>query len=130
MVGQHRPAVTASIDRRGVLRAWSAAMAEHQPESLRKDELALDRLPLTRPPHPYPVFAWVHYGPVSVRIAGHTTAWTERAHAVKWLTPTGDEHKAWVWASAVDPRRELDEHMFQTPADRGKAALEQAIRGN
>jgi hypothetical protein len=29
-------------------------------------------------------------------------AWTPRAVAVRWKTPAGEEHRAWVWASAVE----------------------------
>ena len=41
---------------------------------------------------------WVHYGEAALRIE----AWTLRACAVRWRTETGETHRAWVWASAVE----------------------------
>lgn len=85
-------------------RETADAMRASEPLSLTSDELELDRRPMTRTPLPKPVSAWVRYGAVAVRIEGEAVAWTDRAVAVRWRTPDGAEHRAWVWSSAVDPR--------------------------
>ena len=76
-------------------------MASGEPESLTPAELQLDSEPLTRTPVPRPVKVWVRYGGVPVKVDAVAVAWTGRAVAVKWETP-GGEHRAWVWASAVE----------------------------
>ena len=126
----NRPSTVAAIDVKGVVRAWTKAMAEHSPDGLRPSELRLDREPLTRSPVAVPVFAWVRYGGIPVRVSGHTTAWTERATAVRWFTPSGDEHRAWVWSSAVERRSEIDAERsaWMSPTERGKLTLDQSAR--
>jgi len=80
-------------------------MASGPPWSLGDHELALQTLPLTRPPRPVPVRVWVRYPDGPLRVDAEAVAWTERAVAVRW--PAGDEqHKAWVWASAVSENDE------------------------
>jgi hypothetical protein len=39
--------------------------------------------------------------PSKDHIEAELVAWTSRACAVRWRTRTGEEHRAWVWASAV-----------------------------
>ena len=38
-----------------------------------------------------------------MRTDGEAVKWTEKVVAVQWETPHG-QHKAWLWASAVDRR--------------------------
>jgi len=77
-------------------------MSAGQPHSLTDDELELRRHPLTRTPQPERVTAWVRYGDTAVQVSAHAVAWTPRAIAIKWESPGGIEHRAWVWASAVE----------------------------
>ena len=81
----------ARIDREQAIKTDQLLMRDGKPESLTTSELELDQQPLTRTPVPVPARAWVHYG-----------RWTPRACAVRWTTAAGDEHRAWVWASAVE----------------------------
>ena len=39
---------------------------------------------------------------MAVKLDVEIVAWTSRAVAIRWKTPTGDAHRAWVWASAVE----------------------------
>lgn len=73
-----------------------------EPHTLTSDELELDVRPLTRAPVSVPAFAWVRYGGVALKIPVEVVAWTSRAVAIRWKTPKGEVHKAWVWASAVE----------------------------
>jgi hypothetical protein len=73
-----------------------------EPESLSPSELQLGKLPLTRTPVPEPVKAWVRYGTVPLEVEAEAVAWTPRAVAIRWTTPKGENHGAWVWASAVE----------------------------
>lgn len=77
-------------------------MAEHTPDGLSDMELELDRYPLTRPPKPVPVRAWVHYDGIPLRLAVEMVAWTPKAVAIRWTTPQGREDKIWAWASSCD----------------------------
>lgn len=78
-------------------------MESGPPLSLDGVELGLDVQPLTRPPQPHLVRAWVQYPDGPLQVDGEAVAWTARAVAVRW--PAGDTvHKAWVWASAVEVR--------------------------
>ena len=72
------------------------------PASLTAPELELDRLPLTRTPVPERVKVWIHYRDAAIRIDADLVAWTPRACAVRWTTSGGEQHRAWVWASAVE----------------------------
>lgn len=91
-----------SIDRRQRERANETIMRDGKPASLSDAELELDRLPLTRTPQPERVRVWIHYGDAALRIEAELVAWTPRACAVRWQTNEGHEHRAWVWASAVE----------------------------
>lgn len=72
-----------------------------EPFTLTDDELELDSQPLTKPPVAVPAVAWVRYGPVAMRLSVEVVAWTERAVAIRWKTPSGATQRAWVWASSV-----------------------------
>ena len=67
-------------------------------------ELELDVQPLTRTPDPIPVRAWVYYQTIALKVDAKLIAWTPRACAIGWTTPTpvDAEHRAWVWANAID----------------------------
>ncbi len=91
-----------AIDRRVRERTDQEAMRTLKPASLEQRELELHRLPLTRTPVALPVWAWVHYGSAAIRVDAEIVAWTSRACAIRWKTPDGFTHKAWVWASAVE----------------------------
>jgi len=93
-----------AIDVRMGDKADQVVMRDLEPETLTPRELALDVQPLTRTPKPMPVFAWVRYDGIPIRVSARVVAWTEKAVAVEWKSPTGLHH-AWVWSSAVEPRR-------------------------
>jgi hypothetical protein len=75
-----------------------------EPQTLSAAELDSDREPVTRTPVALPVWAWVRYPEGSIRVDAEAVAWTSRAVAVRWPTPDGQTHRAWVWASAVERR--------------------------
>lgn len=91
-----------AIDRRMSERIDETVMRDHEPFTLTPAELELDRLPLTRTPTPETVKVWIRYGTHPLKLEAQLVAWTPRACAVRWTTPAGDEHRAWVWASAVE----------------------------
>jgi hypothetical protein len=72
------------------------------PETLSGRELELDVQPLTKTPVPVPARAWVRYAGIATKLDVEVVAWTPRAVAVRWKTPAGEEHRAWVWASVVE----------------------------
>jgi len=78
-------------------------MRDGEPTSLSSQELELAVYPLTRSPVPVPVRAWVRYGVVPLKVDADAIAWTSKAVAVVWAAPAG-QHRAWVWASAVERR--------------------------
>ena len=87
----------------------NARIAEREAEgnaplSLTSEELELATEPLTRTPAPRRVRAWVRFGAVAMKVDAEAVAWTGRAVAIRWIMPSGAEHRAWVWASAVEPR--------------------------
>ncbi|TQO19652.1 hypothetical protein FB472_1223 [Rhodoglobus vestalii] len=79
-------------------------MESSAPESLRDDELELNRFDLTKTRNPRPVRAWVRYADGSLRVDAMAIAWTERAVAIEWDVVGGKSHHAWVWGSAVESR--------------------------
>lgn len=91
-----------AIDARMTERSHEIVMRDYAPVSLDTQELELDTQPLTRTPVPIPVQAWVHYRTIALRITGELVAWTPKACAIRWTTPSGKEHRAWVWGNAVD----------------------------
>ena len=91
-----------AVDRRMDSRVVEKVMRSGAPLSLTDDELQLDVYPLTRTPQPEPVTAWVRYPAAPIQVEGLAVAWTPRAVAIKWKGPDDGEHRAWVWASAVE----------------------------
>jgi len=77
-------------------------MMRGTPQTLTDAELELGLYPLTRTPLPVQAQAWVRYGDLALNVDVEVVAWTPRAVAVRWMTPTGQQHRAWVWASAVE----------------------------
>lgn len=93
-----------AIDARMDERAIEVIMRDRSPSNLKSVELELERYALTIPPRPVPVRAWVHYGDIPLRVDAEAWRWTERVVAIVWKVPGGGEHRAWVWASAVERR--------------------------
>lgn len=91
-----------AIDRQQHDRVNDMIMRDSTPSSLTDPELELDRFPLTRTPVPERVRVWIRYRDAAIRIDAELIAWTPRACAVRWKTSTGEQHRAWVWASAVE----------------------------
>lgn len=75
-----------------------------QPDTLTDEQLDLDNEPLTTPRRARPVIAWVKYGRIDLHVDAEAVAWTARAVAIRWRSPEGPVHRAWVWASAVSDR--------------------------
>ena len=75
-----------------------------EPFSLTSEELELATEPLTKTPVPKPVRAWVRFGPNALKVDAEAIAWTSRAVAIQWTMASGAQHRAWIWASAVEPR--------------------------
>jgi len=92
-----------SVDRQMDARILQRVMQENAPHTLTRDELELDREPLTRAPIARTCRAWVRYGDTAALIDAEAVEWTEHAVHVRWITPTGERHHAWVWSSAVRP---------------------------
>jgi hypothetical protein len=93
------------VDRRMSDSIGRRVMESGTPLSLGNEELALDRVPLTRTPKPLKVRVWVRYPAGPLQVDAEAVAWTARAVAVRWKC--GDVvHRAWVWASAVEGDRE------------------------
>jgi hypothetical protein len=74
------------------------------PQTLSDAEIERGSVAVTRAPDPVPVAAWVRYAGTPIRVEGFTSTWTTRAVEVLWGTPTGETHRAWVWANAVRRR--------------------------
>lgn len=79
------------------------------PQTLSDAEIERGEVAVTRAPEPVPVSAWVRYAGTPVRINGLTSTWTTRAVEVLWRTPSGETHRAWVWANAVRRRQLTNE---------------------
>ena len=92
------------FDRLGMQRMYDRAMVEGKPQSLSSAEIDLEREPVTFPPRPIPVTAWVRYPAMPVRARAWVIKWTERATALAWSTPDAGVHGAWVWSNAVTGR--------------------------
>ena len=91
-----------AIDKRMAAHTDEIIMRDRHPSSLNKEELELDRHPLTRTPVAIRAWAWIRYDTIALRLRVEIVAWTPRACAVRWTTPTGREDRAWVWANAVE----------------------------
>ena len=78
-------------------------LAEGGPlQSLSREEIGLDRYPVTIDPHPRRADAWVRFGSTPALVDAEVCRWTDRACAIRFRV--GDhELRAWVWASAVTP---------------------------
>ena len=85
-------------------RVFEKIMPSGQPRDLSDEELQLNVYPLTRDPRPRAVKAWVRYPTAPLQVDALAVAWTPRAVAIRWPGPDGVEHRAWVWASAVEKR--------------------------
>jgi hypothetical protein len=96
----------AAVDRQMDARILQRVMQENTPLTLTREELELDREPLTRAPIARPVSAWVRYAGTAVFLNAEAVEWTAHAVHVRWITPVGDRHHAWVWASAIRSRSE------------------------
>lgn len=96
---RYAAAVDAAMDHRILQRTMTG-----EPETLLPTELELDTEPLTRPPKPRPVRAWVRYDGTPISVDAEAVAWTARAVAIRWRSPSGEPHRAWVWVSAIRPR--------------------------
>ena len=83
-------------------RADGIVMRDYEPVSLAKQELELDTEPLTRMPVPIAVQAWLHYRTIVIRVEAELVVWTPRACAIRRKSPASVEHRAWVWANAVE----------------------------
>ena len=90
------------VDRRMDARVIEKIMRSGAPLSLTEDERQLDLYPLTIDPRPSPVRAWVRYPAAAVQVEALAVKWTARAVAITWPGPDETEHRAWVWASAVE----------------------------
>jgi hypothetical protein len=93
-----------SIDRRMNARISERGAEGYAPLSLTPAELELATKPLTRTPVRKPVRFRVRFGPHAIKVDAEAVARTGRAVAIRWTMASGAEHKAWVWASAVEPR--------------------------
>lgn len=93
-----------SIDRRMDARIAERDTHGRPPLTLSPEELELETEPLTKTPVPRAVRAWVRFGTVAIKVDAEAVAWTSRAVAIRWTMASGAEHRAWVWASAVEPR--------------------------
>lgn len=82
-----------------------AATRGVDPDSLAPEHLDRENEPVTTPPRARPVLAWVRYGNIHMRVEAEAVAWTARAVAIRWRSPEGPVHRAWVWASAVSDQR-------------------------
>jgi len=135
VTGSNKAHSIARVDGRGLSRTFERAMLDHQPSTLHPQALELGRSDRTIPAKPVTVWAWVIYGPQPVFLGAQMVEWTDRACSLRWLTPNGEAHRAWVWRGAVEPRRpEADPGRLVTPAQRGRdmndaAARELASRG-
>lgn len=69
-------------------------------DTLTGSELELDRLPMTKDPQPAVVDVWVRFGGTPARVRAEACAWTDRAVAIRFRV-AGEEHRCWVWRSAV-----------------------------
>jgi hypothetical protein len=72
-----------------------------EPDTLTDAQLDLNNEPLTTPRRARPVSAWVKYGNVHLEVEAEAVAWTARAVAIRWRSPEGPIHRAWVWAGAT-----------------------------
>jgi len=75
-----------------------------RPDTLTESELEFDKYPVTRPATARPVWVWVRYGAIPIRVEGELCAWTDAHAAVRWRVPGIGIHRAWVWGNAIQIR--------------------------
>lgn len=73
-----------------------------QPITLTDAELDLERSPVVQAEKPIPIRAWARYPETPARVEGRAIAWTDRAVQIEWEDISGETHRTWVWANAVD----------------------------
>lgn len=93
-----------SVDRQMDARVLEKIMRSGDPLTLTEEERQLDIYPLTVDPRANTVRAWVRYPAAAVQVDARAVKWTPRAVALTWAGPDDSEHRAWVWASAVEGR--------------------------
>lgn len=71
-------------------------------QTLRPEELELDRRPLTIDPQPKPCRAWVRFGATPARVEARVHRWTDRAVGIEFVVAE-QTYRCWLWASAVEP---------------------------
>jgi hypothetical protein len=129
VTGSNKPHSVSRVDARAIAKTFAAAMRDEQPVTLTGPELALHRETRSIPAQPVPVFAWIRYGAQAVLVGALMVEWTDAACQLRWLTPSGMEHTAWVWRGAVRVRKpEEDPGPLASRADRGTALNEAASR--
>lgn len=74
------------------------------PATLTEAELEFDKYPVTKPATARPVWAWVRYGAIPIRVEAELCAWTSAHAAVRWRVPGVGVHRSWIWANAVQLR--------------------------
>lgn len=74
------------------------------PDTLTDAELEYEKYPITRPAVARPVWAWVRYGSIPIRVEAELCAWTDAHAAVRWVVPGTGLHRAWVWGNAIQIR--------------------------
>lgn len=77
-------------------------MRSGAPQSLTAAEQQRGSVPVTLDPTPRKVRAWVRYPDGPVEVEAMAVKWTSRAVGITWAGPDGAEHRAWVWAGAVE----------------------------
>lgn len=70
-------------------------------QSLSKQELALDRFPLTTYPQPRRVRAWVRFGPQHARVDPRLVRSTDVAAGIEFVVAE-QTYRCWVWGNVVE----------------------------
>ena len=89
------------VDRQMDARILERISRDGELQSLTREELELDRLPLTIDPHPQRCKAWVRFGSTAMQVDAVADRWTPRAIGIRFDV-AGQEARTWVWASAVE----------------------------
>lgn len=91
-----------SIDARMNERVLQSVARGARLQTLTPLELRLDETPLTIDPRPRRrVRAWVRFGDTPVQVDAVAARWTADAVGIVFSID-GQEHRCWVWASALD----------------------------
>lgn len=91
-----------SIDKRMDDRILESLTRAGTLQTLTREELDLEHEPVTTPPKPAQVRAWVRFGPKAVRVDAVAAMWTADAAAISFYVGER-EYRAWVWRNAVTP---------------------------